>query len=310
MLIHVNGKLLPKEEATISVFDHGFLYGDGVFEGIRVYSGNIFRFRAHLDRLFESAKTIKLEIPLTKDELERATVECVAANQMEDAYIRLVVSRGKGDLGIDPAKCAKATVVIIVTTIELYPEEFYTSGIKLITSSVPRIPSQCLDPRVKSLNYLNNIMAKLEAREAGVPEALMLNYQGRVAECTADNIFIVKEGRLLTPDLMQGALGGITRRAVMDIAARRGIPVTEALLGVHDIYNADECFLTGTGAEIVPVIRVDGRTIGNGRPGKMTLDLLARYRELRVSDGVKVPKPAAAGARVVRRENASDAGIA
>lgn len=288
MLIYVDGKLVPKEEAKISVFDHGFLYGDGVFEGIRVYEGNIFRLEEHIERMYESAKTIALEIPMSPDELTRATIDTVAANGLRDVYIRLVVSRGVGDLGIDPGKCKKATVVIIVDTIELYPEELYRKGISLITSSIRRIPNQCLDPRIKSLNYLNNILAKLEARQVGAPEAVMLNLNGRVAECTADNIFIVKNGKLKTPGLMQGALGGITRQAVLELAAEAGIPTTEAMLGLHDLYNSDECFLTGTGAEVVPVVSIDGRKIGDGTPGNMTLDLLTRYRSLRVRDGAKV----------------------
>lgn len=289
MLIYVDGKLVPKEEATVSVFDHGFLYGDGVFEGIRVYEGNVFRLDPHIRRLYESAKTIALQIPMRPAEMHRAVLDTVAANNKRDAYVRLVVSRGPGDLGIDPVNCVKATVVIIVGTIELYPEEFYKKGIALITSSIPRIPSQCLDPRIKSLNYLNNILAKLEARHAGVPEALMLNYQGRVAECTADNIFIVKDGALATPDLMQGALGGVTREAVIDLAREAGIPAEETALGIHDLYNADECFLTGTGAEVVPVVDIDGRKIGTGEPGRMTIDLLSRYREIRVREGARVP---------------------
>jgi len=293
MLVYIDGKLLPKEDAKISVFDHGYLYGDGVFEGIRVYQGNIFRLREHLDRLYESAQTIALQIPLTREQLEAATVETVAANGLRDCYIRLVVSRGYGDLGIDPGKCPKPTVVIIVATIALYPEESYTAGIKLITSSVRRIPTQCLDPRIKSLNYLNNILAKLEAKQAGVPEAVMLNYVGRVAECTADNIFIVKRGGLFTPHLMQGALGGVTRATVLDLARAAGIPAEENVMGLHDLYNADECFLTGTGAEIVPVVQIDGRRIADGRPGRLTLALLARYREIRVRDGVQVDYTAA-----------------
>jgi branched-chain amino acid aminotransferase len=298
MLVYVDGKLLPKEQAYISVFDHGFLYGDGVFEGIRVYEGNVFRLEQHIDRLFESAKTIALDVPLSRDELIRTTLETVSANAMRDCYIRLIVSRGKGDLGIDPGKCARPTLVIIVDRISLYPEEFYRNGIRLITSSVRRIPSQCLDPRIKSLNYLNNILAKIEAKAAGCPEAVMLNYDGRVAECTADNLFIVKAGELRTPHLMQGALGGVTRRAVMDIADEDGIPWRETVLGLHDLYNADECFLTGTGAEIVPVVSIDGRTIGDGKPGRMTERLLERYREIRVEDGTRVrydTKQAAAG---------------
>ena len=288
MLIYVDGKLVPKEDARISVFDHGFLYGDGVFEGIRVYEGNVFRLKEHIERLYESAKTLDLEIPMSPEALTRATLDTVTANAKRDAYIRLIVSRGPGDLGIDPYSCPKPTVVIIVGSITLYPEELYRTGISLVTSSVPRIPTQCLDPRIKSLNYLNNILAKIEARQAGVPEALMLNFNGRVAECTADNIFIVKRGKLKTPDLMQGALGGVTRAAVLQLAREAGIPTKETVLGLHDLYNANECFLTGTGAEVMPVISIDGRTIGNGEPGKATLDLLERFRELRVSDGVRV----------------------
>jgi branched-chain amino acid aminotransferase len=288
MLIYVDGKLVPKEDAKVSVFDHGFLYGDGVFEGIRAYDGIVFRLEEHVERLYESAKTIALEIPMTHDELTRATLDTVAANNMRDAYIRLVVSRGPGDLGIDPYNCSKPSVVIIVGSIALYPKDLYETGISLITSSVPRIPTQCLDPRIKSLNYLNNIMAKIEARHMGVPEALMLNFNGRVAECTADNIFMFKNGELETPDLMQGALGGITRAAVLELAATAGIPSRETVLGLHDLYNADECFLTGTGAEVMPVVSIDGRSIGDGKPGKQTLEMLERFRELRVRDGVRV----------------------
>jgi branched-chain amino acid aminotransferase len=268
-----------------------------VFEGIRVYEGNIFRLKEHVDRLYESARTIDLQIPLTPEEMTQATVDSVAASGMQDAYIRLVVSRGVGDLGIDPAKCSKPTLVIIVDTIALYPEEFYHKGIALVTSSVPRIPPQCTDPRVKSLNYLNNIMAKIQAKQSGVLEALMLNLNGRVAECTADNIFIVKKGVLKTPDLMQSALGGITRETVLELARENGIPTFEGELGLHDVYNADECFLTGTGAEIMPVVSVDGRKVGTGQPGKMTLELLARYRALRVKDGAKVKYKEATASR-------------
>jgi len=288
MLIYVDGKLVPKDQATVSVFDHGFLYGDGVFEGIRVYDGNVFRLEEHIDRLYESSKTIDLHIPMTREEMIRATLDTIAANQRRDGYIRLVVSRGKGDLGIDPGNCAKATVVIIVDSIALYPKEVYERGIKLVTASVRRIPLESLDPRIKSLNYLNNILGKIEAKRAGVPEALMLNHNGRVAECTADNIFMVKSGILKTPDLMQGALGGITRAAVLELAVREGIRTQETVLGLHDLYNADECFLTGTGAELVPVIEIDGRRIAEGDPGPLTQRLLAGFRELRVRDGIQV----------------------
>jgi len=296
MLIYVNGKLVPKEEATVSVFDHGFLYGDGIFEGIRVYDGNVFRLDEHIERLYESAQTIRLEIPMTLEELTQATLDTIAANGMRDAYIRLVISRGPGDLGIDPINCEKPTIIIICGSIALYSPELYGTGISIVTSSVPRIPVQCLDPRVKSLNYLNNIMAKIEGRQAGVPEALMLNIAGRVAECTADNIFMFKDGALETPDLLQGALGGITRASVLELAALAGIPATEGKLGLHDLYNADEVFLTGTGAEVMPVVKIDGRTIGDGKPGKMTLEMLERFRALRISDGVQVNYDTAATA--------------
>jgi len=289
MLIHLNGRLVPKEEAKVSVYDHGFLYGDGVFEGIRVYDGNIFRLHEHLVRLFESSKTVGLKVPMTIDQLERATVETVAANGMRDAYIRLVLTRGPGDLGIDPAKCASGgTLVIIVDKISLYPQEFYDNGITLVTASTRRIPIECLDPRIKSLNYLNNILAKIEAKKAGVPEAVMLNIRGRVAECTADNIFMVKNGWLATPRLTDGALPGVTRATVLELAPEVGLKPVEQAMGLHDLYNADEVFLTGTGAEIVPVINIDGREIADARPGKRTKELLDAFRRLRVKDGVKV----------------------
>jgi branched-chain amino acid aminotransferase len=288
MLVYLNGKMVPLEEAKVSVFDHGFLYGDGVFEGIRVYEGNVFRLKEHIDRLYESAKTIDMRIGMTPREMMDATVHAVAANDKRDAYIRLVVSRGAGDLGIDPDKCSEPTIVIIVASIALYPEKFYEEGISLVTSSVRRIPMQSLDPRIKSLNYLNNIMAKIDAKKAGVPEAIMLNTAGLVAECTADNIFIIKDGTLKTPALLQGALGGITRASVLELAMDAGIPTSETELALHDLYNADEAFLTGTGAEIVPVINVDGRKIGSGKPGEKTKQLLAAFRELRVRDGEKV----------------------
>lgn len=297
MWVYVDGKLVPKEEAKISVFDHGYLYGDGIFEGIRVYDGNAFRLQEHIDRLYESAKTIALEIPLSAEELTQLTLETVAANGMRNCYVRLVISRGRGDLGIDPGTCKRATVVIIVDTITLYPQDFYDKGISLITASIRRIPAQCLDPRIKSLNYLNNILAKIEAKRVGAPEAVMLNHNGRVAECTADNIFMVKKGRVATPELMEGALGGITRKAVMELARQAGLQVKTMMMGLHDLYNADECFLTGTAAEIVPVVSIDSRTVGSGKPGAVTLDLLRRYRELRVQDGHKVDYAATAGVR-------------
>jgi branched-chain amino acid aminotransferase len=288
MLIYLDGKLVPEEEAKVSVFDHGLLYGDGIFEGIRVYDGNIFRLTEHIDRLYESAKTIGMEVPMSFEEVEAAIVKTVEANGMSNAYIRLVITRGRGDLGIDPSSCPKPTFFIICATIQLYPKEFYETGIPLITASTRRIPMECLDPRIKSLNYLNNILAKIEARKAGVPEAVMLNLSGRVAECTADNIFIMREGRLKTPRLTEGALPGVTRQAALELAKESGLVVKETVLGLHDLYNAEECFLTGTGAEIMPVIAIDGRQIGSGQPGKITLDLLERFRVLRVTDGQRV----------------------
>lgn len=297
MKIYVDGKMCDAADAKVSVFDHGFLYGDGVFEGIRVYDGLVFRLKEHIDRLYESAKTLALEIPLTHAEMTQAVLDTIAVNERRDAYIRLVVSRGPGDLGIDPANCSKPTVVIIVADIKLYPKELYEKGATLITSHIRRIPIQCLDVRIKSLNYLNNILAKIDAKRANAIEAVMLNHQGRVAECTADNIFIWTGSVLKTPDLMQGALGGITRQSVLDIAAEQGILAKETMLGLHDLYNAKECFLTGTGAEILPVISIDGRQIGEGKAGPMTKRLLALFQDLRVKDGIKVnygvPAPAA-----------------
>jgi branched-chain amino acid aminotransferase len=294
MLIYLNGKLVPEEEAKVSVFDHGLLYGDGVFEGIRVYDGNIFRLTEHIERMYESAKTIGMDVPMTFEEVEAATVQTVEANGMRDAYIRLVITRGRGDLGIDPSSCLEPTFFIICATIQLYPPEFYDTGIPLITASTRRIPMECLDPRIKSLNYLNNILAKIEARKAGVPEAVMLNLSGRVAECTADNIFIMRDGKLKTPRLTEGALPGVTRKATLELAKESGLRVKETVLGMHDLYNAEECFLTGTGAEIMPVVTIDGRQIGAGKPGPTTLDLSKRFRELRVADGYSVNLDAAA----------------
>jgi branched-chain amino acid aminotransferase len=288
MMVYVNGRIVPKEEATISVFDHGFLYGDGVFEGIRAYDGVVFRLEQHIDRLLESARTIALDVPLTRDELIDATLQTIAANNRRDAYIRLVVSRGAGDLGIDPANCRASTIVIIVDAIKLYPEEMYQKGISLITASVRRTPIDCLDSRVKSLNYLNNIMAKLQAKQVGALEAVMLNMQGTIAECTADNLFIVKGGAVKTPDPTQGALGGITRGAILELARRDGLETAETVLALHDVYNADECFLTGTGAEVVPVVALDGRKIADGKPGPITARLMGEFKKLRSSDGARV----------------------
>lgn len=278
--VYISGKLVDKEQATISVFDHGFLYGDGVFEGIRVYGGKVFLLAEHIDRLYESARAIRLEIPLSKADLTAATTNTVAANGLSDGYVRLVVSRGAGTLGLDPRKTANPQIVIIADTITLYPPETYQQGLKLITASTIRNHPQALSARIKSLNYLNNIMAKVEGTDAGCVEALMLNHKGEVAECTGDNIFILSRGVLKTPPVDAGILEGITRNAVVRLARDAKVPVAETTLLRHDIYVADECFLTGTAAEVVPVTSLDGRLIGDGKPGPVTRDLLERFRKL------------------------------
>jgi branched-chain amino acid aminotransferase len=280
MKIYIDGKFYDKEQAVISVFDHGLLYGDGVFEGIRVYHGKVFKLSDHITRLYASAKAIALTIPLKKREMEKAVLDAVRINRKKNGYIRLVVTRGEGTLGLDPVHCGKPTVIIIVADIQLYPEELYKKGVKIITASTRRIPPECLDPRIKSLNYLNNILAKLEARRSGAMEALMLTTEGLVAECTADNIFIVKSGRLLTPHPCKGALDGITMRTVFEIAKARGIECSEADLSQNDLYTSDECFITGTGAELVPVIEIDSREVGDGKPGPLTLTLIEDFRGL------------------------------
>ena len=280
MKIYIDGKYYDKDDAKISVLDHGVLYGDGVFEGIRVYNSRVFRLSEHVDRLYASAKAIALTIPMNGKGMEAAVAATVRANNTQDGYIRLVVTRGQGSLGLDPGSCDRATVIIIVGDIQLYPEEFYKAGIKLVTASTRRVPPECLDPRIKSLNYLNNILAKMEARAAGALEAVMLNTQGFVTECTADNIFIVKGGRLLTPHPAQGALHGVTMRTVSEIAKNQGIECAESAVTQYDLYAADECFITGTGAEVMPVISVDGRIIGDGKPGPVTLQLMEDYRKL------------------------------
>ncbi|MDA8241638.1 MAG: branched-chain-amino-acid transaminase [Nitrospiraceae bacterium] len=280
MKIYIDGKYYDEDDAKISVLDHGLLYGDGVFEGIRVYNSRIFRLSEHVDRLYASAKAIALTIPVNEKEMEAAVAATVRANNTQDGYIRLIVTRGRGSLGLDPGSCDRATVIIIVGDIQLYPEEYYRAGIKLVTASTRRVPPECLDARIKSLNYLNNILAKIEARAAGALEAVMLNTQGFVTECTADNIFIVKDGRLLTPHPAHGALHGITMRTVSEIAKKQGIECAESAVTQYDLYAADECFITGTGAEVMPVISVDGRIIGDGKPGPVTLQLMEDYRKL------------------------------
>ena len=291
---YVNGRFVPKEEATVSVYDHGFLYGDGVFEGIRVYNGRVFKLDAHVERLFESAHTLQIQIPLGRKEMTEAILETVRRTGLRDAYIRPVVSRGPGDLGIDPRKCPRANVVIIVDAIQLYPEEAYRKGLRMITASTRQRPVDVLNPRVKTCNYLNNIIARIEVNRAGVDEGLMLTTSGHVAECTADNVFIVKKGRVLTPPAHLGILAGVTRQTVLDLCGSLGIPAAEQILTLHDMYTADECFLTGTGAELGPVVELDGRKIGTGQPGPVTLRILAAFRDLAAREGT--PVYAASGA--------------
>ena len=288
MKIYLDGKYVPSEEAKVSVFDHGLLYGDGVFEGIRVYNGRIFRLDQHLDRLFNSAKAIMLPIPLRSEQLVEACCETCRQNKLKDGYIRLVVTRGVGYLGLNPFRCKNPTVFIIADKIELYPEEVYRKGLKLITASTQRTNPAAMSPSVKSLNYLNNIMAKIEAVNAGTFEAIMLNAQGHVAECTGDNIFIARGGKLETPPVSAGALIGITRQVVIELAAKRKIAVSEPNLTRYDLSTADEVFLTGTAAEIVPVSSIDGRIIGSGRPGRLTLKLTEDFRKLTRSEGTRI----------------------
>ncbi|MFQ5828243.1 MAG: branched-chain-amino-acid transaminase [Candidatus Methylomirabilia bacterium] len=285
----IDGMLYPKEEAKVSVLDHGFLYGDGVFEGIRAYNGRVFRLEEHLDRLWQGAQTIMLQIPVSRDELRTALLDTLRVNGLRDAYIRLVVTRGVGDLGLDPEKCAKPSVIIITDTISLYPKELYERGMEVVTTSIRKNIHEALNPNIKSLNYLNQILARLEVNRAGMPEGLILSQEGYVAEATADNIFVVVNGVLVTPPAIAGILVGVTRNTVVELAQREGIPVEERLFTRHTLYNAEECFLTGTGAEVVPVVRVDGRQIGPGAPGQITQRLIKVYRELVQQMGTPIP---------------------
>jgi branched-chain amino acid aminotransferase len=284
--IFLGGEFVKKEDAVVSVFDHGFLYGDGVFEGIRVYSGNVFRLDAHLKRLFESAQSIMLKIPYTQEEMTQLIVDTIRKNELDSAYIRVVVSRGKGNLGLDPSSCPMPNVIIIAEQLALYPKEFYEQGIKIASVPSRRNRPDVLSPQVKSLNYLNNILVKLEANQAGVQEALMLNDQGYVTEGSADNIFIVKNGVIYTPPVYLGALEGITRNAIIDVARAKGYEVKESPFTRHDVYVADEVFLTGTAVEVIAVIAVDGREISGGKPGNVTNDLLEEFRKIVTTDGV------------------------
>jgi len=288
LVIYMNGQFVEEEKAQVSVFDHGLLYGDGIFEGIRAYHGRVFKLDEHLDRLYESAKSVMINIPIDKKEMAEVVLETLRRNNLRDGYIRLVVTRGKGDLGLDPRKCPSAFVFCIAASIQLYPEEFYKKGLEVVTVPTRRNVSEAVNPRIKSLNYLNNILAKIEANLAGTLEAIMLNSEGYVSEATGDNIFIIKNGVLITPPVHMGILQGITRDTVMEIAREKGIKVEEKVFTRHDIYIADECFLTGTAAELIPVVKVDARVIGDGKPGPMFNDLLEAFRKLTEVDGPEI----------------------
>ncbi|NTV28714.1 MAG: branched-chain-amino-acid transaminase [Candidatus Omnitrophica bacterium] len=287
MKIFLNGKLVEKEDARVSVFDHGFLYGDGAFEGIRAYDGVVFRLAEHIDRLYETCHTMLIHLDMDKQGMTEAVVKTIRANGLRNAYIRLVVTRGDGDLGLDPRKCkGSPNVIIIADKITLYPDELYRQGLEIVTVPTVRNHPEAINPQLKSLNYLNNILAKIEANNAGVPEAIMLDGSGYVAECTGDNIFMVKKGELKTP--LQGRLRGITRDAVMELAdSKCGLKVSETLITRHELFNAEEVFLTGTAAELIPVVKIDGRMIGTGKPGPVTGKLLKLFQALTRKDGVK-----------------------
>ncbi len=278
--VYIAGKLYEKADAKISVFDHGLLYGDGVFEGIRSYSGRVFRLEQHVERLYDSAKAIHLTIPMAPADMAQAVVDTLKVNALRDAYIRLIVTRGAGSLGLDPRKTTDPQVIIITDSISLYPPELYEHGLKIVTAGTMRNHPAALNPRIKSLNYLNSILAKIEGTNAGCLEALMLNHKGEVAECTGDNIFLVRKGEVHTPSIDAGILEGITRDAVIEIARGIGLTVVERVMDRHDVYTADECFLTGTAAEVIPVVECDGRAIGSGKPGPITRDLLTRFHAL------------------------------
>ena len=285
MKIYIDGTLHEEKDAKISVFDHGLLYGDGVFEGIRFYNSRVFRLEEHIRRLYDSAKSILLNIPISPAEMTQAVLDTCRANGLTDGYIRLVITRGTGPLGLSPYKCPKASVIIIACGIQLYPEEAYRNGLTMATCATRRPHHDTLSPQVKSLNYLNNVMAKVEAIQAGAEEGIMLNERGLVAECTGDNVFIIRDGVITTPPVSAGALDGITRTAVFDIAKDLGIPIREADMSRHDIFIADECFLTGTAAEVIAAVKLDQRVIGDGKPGPVTQRVIARFRELAGSTG-------------------------
>ncbi|HLR67422.1 branched-chain-amino-acid transaminase [Virgibacillus alimentarius] len=285
--IYVNGQFVNKNEAVISVYDHGFLYGDGVFEGIRVYSGNVFQLKEHLDRLYASAHSIRLTIPYSKEELTQIIVNTVRKNELSSAYIRVVISRGEGDLGLDPRNCSNPSVIVIAEALSIYSQDLYENGLKLVSVATRRNRPDVLSPQIKSLNYLNNILVKLESTQSGADEALMLNDQGYVTEGSADNIFIVKNGVIITPPVYLGALEGITRNVIIDVARNLNYQIEERPFTTHDVYIADEVFLTGTAAEVIPVIEVDGRPIQNGKPGEITKHLLHTFRDLVTTAGIQ-----------------------
>ncbi|MGC6464159.1 MAG: branched-chain-amino-acid transaminase [Akkermansiaceae bacterium] len=286
--IWLDGKIVDESEAKISVFDHGVLYGDGIFEGIRFYEGRVFRLTEHIERLFLSAKALLLKMPWTLEEVCEATLEAIRANGLRDGYIRLVVTRGVGDLGLNPYLCPTPSMFIIASGITLYPEEYYEKGLEVVTCSTRRPTPASLSPQVKSLNYLNNVMAKIEALKAGAKEGLMLNEQGYVAECTGDNVFIVKKGEVITPPVSDGSLDGITRQVIFDLCDQLEIPIREASLTRYDIYTADESFLTGTAAETIPLVKLDEREVGDGKPGPMSLRLIEAFRKMVRSEGTEI----------------------
>jgi branched-chain amino acid aminotransferase len=289
MKVYIDGKFYDERNAKISVFDHGLLYGDGVFEGIRAYNGRVFKLKEHLDRLWDSAKALLLTIPTTPAELSKAVVDTCRRNGLRDGYIRLIVTRGVGTLGLSPYRCKQASIIIIAGKIQLYPEELYDRGLDIVTVSTTRNLVNAVNPAIKSLNYLNNVLAKIEAINAGCEEAIMLNQEGYVAECTGDNLFLIRGRRLLTPPLSAGALYGITRGAVMELAREMELEVGEPNLTRYDVFCADECFLTGTAAELIPVVKVDGRVIGSGKPGPLTNELKKRFHTLTRSTGEPIP---------------------
>ncbi|MBV9490741.1 MAG: branched-chain-amino-acid transaminase [Verrucomicrobia bacterium] len=286
--IYIDGNFYDQADAKISVFDHGLLYGDGVFEGIRFYHGRVFRLQEHMERLYDSARAITLQIPISADEMTAATLETIRQNNLHDGYVRLLVTRGVGSLGLSPDSCHRASVIIIAASIALYPEGLYEKGLTMVTCATRRISPAALSPRIKSLNYLNNVMAKIEAQHAGAAEGVMLNDQGYVAECTGDNIFVVKHGHIWTPPLNAGLLSGVTRIVVFELARQADLPIGERELTIYDIYTADECFLTGTAAEVIPAVELDRRPIGNGRPGPLTLRLIEGFRDLTRSSGTPI----------------------